>query len=172
MAQRLASIYTENPDVKAIIVGGSMARGFADKYSDLEIGFFWSKPPSDKDRKTAIEQMGGDLWSFTSYDLDKSAPVGEHVGLNEIVIDSQIYSGTAFIDSKHFTVEGMETWLSDVTDDLDTTTSFCNPKSGSYLWTSITSEVEKQSRYISKRIGNQNYPRKLVVRAVVPARYL
>lgn len=120
LAQRLASIYIEMPEVKAIIVGGSMARGYADKYSDLEIGFFWSNAPSDKDRKTAIERMGGDLWSFTPYDSDHLEPVGEHVGLSEIQIDSHLYSGTAFIDSKHFTVEGMETWLSDVTDNLDT----------------------------------------------------
>ena len=120
LGQSLALVYAGYSDVKAIIVGGSVARGYADEYSDLEIGVFWSLPPSDQDRKAAVENMGGDLWSFSSYDREQVKPVGEHVGLGDVVIDSQHYSGTAFIDLKHFTVDGVDMWLSDVVDHLDT----------------------------------------------------
>lgn len=67
-AQRIAPIYAANPHVTAVILGGSVARGHADRYSDIELGVFWGKPPTDKDRQTAADAFPGDLIRLYPYD--------------------------------------------------------------------------------------------------------
>lgn len=52
IAKRLAPIYAANPHVAAVLVGGSTARGHADRYSDIELGVFWHQPPTDAERFT------------------------------------------------------------------------------------------------------------------------
>jgi predicted nucleotidyltransferase len=37
IARRLASIYALNPRIAAVLVGGSTARGHANRYSDIEL---------------------------------------------------------------------------------------------------------------------------------------
>lgn len=37
-------------NLRAVLAGGSAARGFADEYSDLELFLFWETPPSDAER--------------------------------------------------------------------------------------------------------------------------
>lgn len=45
IAQQLVLHYTVNPNVCAVLIGGSVARGSADAYSDLEIGVFGTSRP-------------------------------------------------------------------------------------------------------------------------------
>ena len=40
LGRRVATCYAVNPKVAAVIVGGSVSRGHADHYSDIEIGVF------------------------------------------------------------------------------------------------------------------------------------
>lgn len=47
MARAIAPVYAADPGVAAIIVGGSVAQGTADRFSDLELGIFWTAPPSE-----------------------------------------------------------------------------------------------------------------------------
>jgi len=54
--------------VAAVIVSGSMARGHADKYSDIEIGVFWHHAPTDAARQEAVARSGGDLVRLYPYD--------------------------------------------------------------------------------------------------------
>ncbi|MGA7730065.1 MAG: hypothetical protein WCD37_02205 [Chloroflexia bacterium] len=68
IARRLATLYAANPNVAAVLAGGSTARGHADKYSDLEFGVFWHQPPTDEERKAAIALSGGDLIRIYPYD--------------------------------------------------------------------------------------------------------
>jgi predicted nucleotidyltransferase len=67
-AQPLASIYAANPHVAAVLLGGSTARGHADRYSDIEVGVFWHQPPTDTDRQTAANAINGDLVRLYLYD--------------------------------------------------------------------------------------------------------
>lgn len=67
-AQQLAPIYAVNPHVAAVILGGSTARGHADRYSDIEIGVFWHQPPTNADRQAAANAIPGDL--IMSYTFD------------------------------------------------------------------------------------------------------
>lgn len=68
LAQRLAPLYAANLHVAAVLVGGSTARGHADRFSDIELGVFWNEPPTDEERRTMIEQAGGDLHRLYPYD--------------------------------------------------------------------------------------------------------
>lgn len=68
LVQQIAPIYANNPHVAAIVVGGSTARGHADRYSDAELGVFWHQPPSDADRQTAASAINGDLLRLYPYD--------------------------------------------------------------------------------------------------------
>ena len=46
----------------SILIGGSVAKGWADDYSDLELCFIWRKLPSYKQRQQLIEHFGGDFF--------------------------------------------------------------------------------------------------------------
>jgi hypothetical protein len=68
IAQRISPAYSTNPNVAAIILGGSTARGHADRYSDIELGVFWSQPPTEIERNRAIVQSGGRQIRLYPYD--------------------------------------------------------------------------------------------------------
>lgn len=61
VARHIAAAYEDNPRLRAVIAGGSTARGQADEYSDLEIGVFWDDLPTEAERAAAIQKSGGDL---------------------------------------------------------------------------------------------------------------
>jgi len=114
LAKAITPVYAQNPKVQAVMLGGSVSRGYADVYSDLDIAVFWVGPASVQERKAAIEQIGGELWSF-----DRS-PGTEHYGLREVIIASNRYTGTAMVSAHHMTVAEVEQPVSDVIDRLDT----------------------------------------------------
>ena len=58
IAERAASVYVSNPKVAAVLVAGSVARGLADAYSDIELDVYWSSPPTDDERVSAVEGAG------------------------------------------------------------------------------------------------------------------
>ncbi|MEU8221737.1 nucleotidyltransferase domain-containing protein [Kribbella sp. NPDC048915] len=45
--------YADLDGVDAVMLGGSTARGDADRWSDVEIGVFWSRPPRPDERRAA-----------------------------------------------------------------------------------------------------------------------
>ncbi len=114
LAKQVACAYSDYPKIQAIIVGGSVSRGMADPYSDLEIGIFWLQQPTSVERKRAIDRIGGELWAF-----DRE-PGSEHIGINEMVIGGTHYAGTAMISTHHQMVTDMDACLADVIDQLDT----------------------------------------------------
>lgn len=48
--------------IAAIVVGGSVARGYADEYSDVEIPIFWNRLPSEATRKLIIKELNGEFF--------------------------------------------------------------------------------------------------------------
>src|SRR5690349_7308634 len=72
LARRVAAHYSDNPKVAAVIVGGSVSRGHADRYSDIEIGAFWHQPPIDAERlaaaTAAAQAAGGYVHRLYPYD--------------------------------------------------------------------------------------------------------
>lgn len=61
IARRLAERIRAFPGVQAIIVGGSVARGYADAYSDLELPIFWDKLPPDETRLALVTALHGEF---------------------------------------------------------------------------------------------------------------
>ena len=113
LAEQIVSTYIDNPSIKAVMVGGSVSRGYADRYSDLEIGIFWSDAPTEADRKSAVENVGGKLLTY-----DES-PRNELYALDEAAIRGKTYRGTAMVSTQHLTVAEMEKSLVDVLESYD-----------------------------------------------------
>jgi hypothetical protein len=63
-ARRMAREYANNPKVKAIVLSGSVSRGQADAYSDIELDVFWQEAPTDNDRLRPIEEVDGRILMF------------------------------------------------------------------------------------------------------------
>ena len=67
LARKISPAYTSNPKVEALVVAGSVARGHADRYSDIQIDIFWAEPPDDDERRAAAARAGGTdplLWPY------------------------------------------------------------------------------------------------------------
>src|SRR3954464_11838807 len=111
IANQTPAPHRDNSNVQVVMAKAAVARGHADSYSDLEIGVFWTCPPSDDERKTAIASIGGELWSFTSYRMEPEVVAHEHYGLSEMVIDEQSYIGSLMVSTNHLTSSAMEQCL-------------------------------------------------------------
>jgi hypothetical protein len=108
VARYVADIVAKHPGVAAVMLGGSASRGNADAYSDIEIGVFWSEPPTEADRMAPIEPAGGVFWELDPFDPRDSSWM-EEWGL-----------GGVKMDMRNLTVNGVETILQDVLENSDT----------------------------------------------------
>jgi hypothetical protein len=70
VAEEIARAYAAQPDVLAVILGGSVARGWADRYSDVELGILWQDAPSRLARETIAVEAGGSSWIDYEYDAE------------------------------------------------------------------------------------------------------
>jgi hypothetical protein len=68
LAERAAVAYRTNPKVAAVLIAGSVARGLADEYSDIELDVYWSAAPTEADRRAAVETAG---WTRTYGEVDE-----------------------------------------------------------------------------------------------------
>jgi predicted nucleotidyltransferase len=80
IAKQIGQLYAANPNVAAVIVGGSTARGHADRYSDIEMGIFWHQSPSDQERQAVIQRSDADLIGLSDFDP------GEQVWCDDFMI--------------------------------------------------------------------------------------
>lgn len=60
-ARQLASLLESFEGIKAIVIAGSVARGFADAYSDIEMPLFWATLPDDAARHKIVKTLGGEF---------------------------------------------------------------------------------------------------------------
>jgi hypothetical protein len=107
LAHKIAPAYVADPRVCAVAVTGSVSRGRADRYSDIELGVFWAAVPTDDERRAAVARAGGDLWHVFPYDEH-----AEEWGEDYYVAGVKIDAGSA-------TVGSVERRLSDVVDRHD-----------------------------------------------------
>ena len=59
LAQQIASHAHANPKVAAVIVEGSVARGYADRFSDLDLAVFWAEPPTAQECRGIVTRALG-----------------------------------------------------------------------------------------------------------------
>lgn len=67
LAATLASAYDDTGKVAAVVLAGSVGRGRADSYSDVELDVYWSEPPRREDRRAAIATAGGTVTAFWDF---------------------------------------------------------------------------------------------------------
>lgn len=70
-ARGVAKAYASNPKVVAVFVGGSVSRGHADRYSDVEMGVVWRDGPTDEERQEAVRASGETEHRFYPYDAEE-----------------------------------------------------------------------------------------------------
>ncbi len=58
LAREVTSLFLKRDDIIAVVVGGSVGRGCADEYSDLEICPIWTDTPTPTDRCTLFSAIG------------------------------------------------------------------------------------------------------------------
>ncbi len=115
LARRIAPTYANHPKVKVVVVGGSVGRGIADHYSDVEIGVFWTEPPSKTERETLAEQIGVVYREQMSpYKFDPRHPGEEEVD-EAIYVCGDKDSGFN-VDIKHKTIAAVEQYLVEMFD--------------------------------------------------------
>jgi hypothetical protein len=59
LAQQIASHAHAHPKVAAVLVEGSVARGYADRFSDIDLAVFWAEPPTAQERRDIVTRAGG-----------------------------------------------------------------------------------------------------------------
>lgn len=107
LAKHIAGAYTTNPRVRAVVVNGSVGRGNADRYSDLELTVFWADHPAENERRAAVERAGGsDLTLWPLYEPDEE-------------YSSSYLVGGVKVDLGEFTVETIERFIDDVIERAD-----------------------------------------------------
>jgi predicted nucleotidyltransferase len=57
LARQIAPAYIVHPDVQAVFVFGSVGRGWADEFSDIELGAIWSQPPTEDALKAIADTL-------------------------------------------------------------------------------------------------------------------
>jgi hypothetical protein len=106
LAKKIAQVYAFDPNVRAVLVAGSVARGWADVHSDLELHVFVGRPPSHDDRARPINSIGGVNVRFWPYEEDEWS-------------DRFLVQGVK-VELSRFLVDTMEHYLHSVIDDFDT----------------------------------------------------
>jgi predicted nucleotidyltransferase len=82
LAKRIAPGYTENPKVAALVVAGSVGRGKADPFSDLELDVYYHDPPNDEERLRPIHRLHAHLKHLFPFEEDEWAEEYETEGVS------------------------------------------------------------------------------------------
>jgi Domain of unknown function (DUF4037) len=59
LAKEIGAAYASNDNARIVMVAGSVGRGSADRYSDIEVDVYYAEPPTDVERIAAVERCGG-----------------------------------------------------------------------------------------------------------------
>lgn len=106
LARQIAIGYLEHPHIAAVTIAGSVARGNADRYSDIELDVYWREPPGDDDRRALAERADATNITIWPYEDEEWS---DRYFVDEIHIDlSQFLAAT------------IDRWLIDVTEANDT----------------------------------------------------
>ena len=87
-----------------ILIGGSVAKGWADHYSDLELCFIWDKLPSLDQRQSFVEHLGGQSDRLKAFDLEN----------HPLIIEDSFDIGAFHIDLWHCQNEGVENDIQEI----------------------------------------------------------
>ena len=111
LRRRVAAAYSTNSHVAAAIVGGSVSRGHADRFSDIEVGVFWHQPPTDAERLASAEATGGDVQRIYPYEPEEEV-WEDNLFLGHVAAGQR--STGVLVEVVHNTTEFIERMLDDV----------------------------------------------------------
>lgn len=70
LGDRVADAYAAEPNAVAVLIAGSVGRGTADRYSDLEIDVYYDRAPTEAERVAAVRRSGGELIALDQDDME------------------------------------------------------------------------------------------------------
>lgn len=105
LAANVAGVFAGNPDVAAVLLAGSVPRGLADEFSDVEVDVYWRTPPSDDDRRAVWADNG---WPLVATDVD------EHEWADSFLVEG------VKVDTSQFLVETLDRFIDSAMRDADT----------------------------------------------------
>lgn len=106
LAKKIAPLYSAYPNVRAIAVAGSVGRGWADGWSDIELTVYWSAPPTDAERMAPIEKLRGSVLEYFPFEPDEWE---ESYLLDDVKMELN-----------HYLVPTIERFIQDVVEQFDT----------------------------------------------------
>jgi hypothetical protein len=101
LAKKIAASYARNPNTQVVMIAGSVGRGCADRYSDIEVDVYYTEPPTEAERIAAVEGCGGVL---------------EKLDQDDDEWEEQMSIGGFHAASSTFLVSTMERYLAEVVD--------------------------------------------------------
>lgn len=101
LAEQIAAAYAQNPKTAAIMIAGSVGRGRADRYSDIEIDVYYMAAPTVAERIAAVEGAGA---------------IVESLDEDEDEWEEQMLLGGVHAATSTFLVSTLERYLSEVVD--------------------------------------------------------
>jgi hypothetical protein len=107
LAQQIAHHYSINPKVRAVSLGGSVAQGCADRYSNIDLAVYWSEAPTQKERRDILTHARGRLGFLVPYNREAGCWLDDY----EV--------GELTIRVRHTTVKTTERLLADVLERSD-----------------------------------------------------
>ncbi len=109
-ARSIARVYAGHPDVGAILLGGSTARGEAARDSDIDLGVFWMRLAPEEERRELLRRAGGSLRRSVPNHLRFQAGVPRQLGCIEIAefTPNPNEAHRIELDLEHETVAGTE----------------------------------------------------------------
>jgi predicted nucleotidyltransferase len=151
LARELALRIHQFPGVAAIVVGGSVARGWADEYSDLELPVFWESLPDDATRLALAQSLEADFL------YEYNGPSGE---------DQLLLRGFQF-DLWHNTIALEETVIKAVLEEFSTdlgdsnfmdTVRTCIPLYGEEIIRNWQKRVQEYPPGLAMRVISEQLP--------------
>lgn len=106
IAINMASVYQQNPKVEAVLLAGSVSRGWEDRHSDIELNIFWSEEPTDSDRLEPIHEINGSVIDFHPFEEEEWA-------------ESYLTPQNVKLEISSFLVQTAEKWLDEVVKEND-----------------------------------------------------
>lgn len=124
LAREVAPAYAADINVGAVAIAGSVARGLADRYSDIELHVFWRVPPTTQARVAAAARAGGKIdfvWTEAPTEEEYKTIIEKthgQVGLLWPREDDEwseiYYVKGVFIDVSNFLASQVDSYLTDI----------------------------------------------------------
>lgn len=102
LARSIGGAYALNDKARVVMIAGSVGRGSADRFSDIEVDVYYAEPPTEAERIAAVERCGG---------------IVELLDEDEDEWEEQISFGGFHAHTSTFLVATMERYLCEVVDE-------------------------------------------------------